>query len=147
ADVGLAEAGAERCDRAEVLRGDVGLTTEVQTSPAVALQTDGGLATEQASTLGRRAVTRVETAFQLQQRLQAVTQLAGATQAPARTVLHAVDHADTAAIKTVALDLVVADTGVDDAVQRHRGFCLGHTGETGEQGGSEQSLFHLRNLR
>src|SRR5690606_24101132 len=43
ADVGLAEAGAERIDRAEVLRGDVGLTTEVQTAPAVALQTDGGV--------------------------------------------------------------------------------------------------------
>src|SRR5690606_6356320 len=147
ADVGLGEAGAERVDRAEVLRRDVGLATEVQTAPAVALQTDGGLTTEQAAALGGVTVGGAEAAFQLEHGLQAVTQIFGATQAPARTVLHAVDHAETAAVKTVALDLVVADTGIDDAVQRHRGFCLGHTGETGEQGGSEQSLFHLRNLR
>src|SRR5690606_12696687 len=148
ADVGLGEAGAERIDRAEVLRRDVGLTTEVQTAPAVALQTDGGLTTEQTAALGGVTVAGAEAAFQLEHGLQAVTQIFGATQAPARTVLHAVDHADAAAaIPAVALDLVVADTGIDDAVQRHRGFCLGHTGETGEQGGSEQSLFHLRNLR
>src|SRR3546814_1790691 len=135
-------------NRTEVLRGDVGLATEVQTAPAVALQADGGLATEQAATLGRLAVTRIETAFQLEHGLQAVTQIFGATQTPARTILHAVDHAYTAAVKvTRTADLVVADTGIDDAVQRHRGFCLGYTGKTGEQGGSEQSLFHLRNLR
>src|SRR5690606_26383819 len=94
ADVGLTEASAERIDRAEVLRGDVGLTTEVQTAPAVALQTDGGLTAEQAAALGGVTVAGVETAFQLEHGLQAVTQIFGATQAPARTVLHAVDHAD-----------------------------------------------------
>src|SRR5690606_32792210 len=106
ADVGLAKAGAERIDRAEVLRRDVGLTTEVQTAPAFALQTDRGLTTEQATALSGVAVARVEAAFELEHGLQAVTQIFGATQAPARTVLHAIDHAETAAVKTVALDLV-----------------------------------------
>ncbi|MNI73628.1 hypothetical protein D3C73_1296490 [compost metagenome] len=80
---------------------------------------------------------------------QAVTQVFRTTQTPARTVLDAVDHAETAAIDGIrtAADLVVAEARVDDTVQGDRRFCLGDTGKTGEQGGSEQSLFHLRNLR
>ncbi|MOA16337.1 hypothetical protein D3C78_1365480 [compost metagenome] len=148
ADVGLAEAGAERVDRAEVLRRDVGLATEVQLAPAVAGQTDGGLTTEQAAVLSRLAVTRIKARFQLENSAQAVTQIFRTTQTPARTVLDAVDHAETAAIGIASTaDLVVAEARVDDAVQGDRRFCLGDTGKTGEQGGSEQSLFHLRNLR
>ncbi|CFP68912.1 Uncharacterised protein [Bordetella pertussis] len=154
----MTEASAERIDRAEVLRGDVGLATEVQTAPAFALQTDGGLATEQAAVLGRVTVARVEARFQLEHSLQAVTQIFRTTQTPARTVLHAVDHAEAAVVVLevavvgvsafhLEIDIVVADTRVDDTVQGDRRFCLSGTGETGEQGGSEQSLFHLRNLR
>ncbi|MNR22313.1 hypothetical protein D3C85_1392600 [compost metagenome] len=149
ADVSLTEASAERVDRAEVLRRDVGLATEVQLAPAVAGQTDGGLTTEQAAVLSRLAIARIKARFQLENSAQAVTQVFRTTQTPARTVLDAVDHAETATVQSVGTtaDLVVAEARVDDAVQGDRRFCLGDTGKTGEQGGSEQSLFHLRNLR
>ena len=77
ADVGLAVAGAERIDRAEVLRGDVGLAAEFQEAPGIALQADGGLAAEQTAALARLAVGRVEAAFQREDGAQAIAQVFG----------------------------------------------------------------------
>lgn len=145
AHVGLAVAGAERIDRAEVLRGDVGLAAKFQQAPRIALQADGGLTAEQAAALARLAVGRVEAAFQREHGAQAVAQVFGAAQAPARTAGHAVGHADLRfLVAVIALDALEAHAGVDQAVQGHRGFSMRHAGQRGEQSGDEQSLFHYR---
>src|SRR5690606_5113835 len=92
---GVQVAEREGINAREVLRSDVGLTTQVQTAPAFALQTDGGLTTKQAITLAAVTVAGAETAFQHEHSLQAITQIFGATQTPARTALDTVGHADT----------------------------------------------------
>ncbi|MNI31786.1 hypothetical protein D3C73_856780 [compost metagenome] len=147
AHVGLAVAAAERIDGCQVLRRDVGLTAEFQQAPRIGLQADGGLAAEQAAALARCAVTRIEAAFQREHGAQAVAQIFGAAQAPTRAARHAVGHADLRFVITVALDALVANTGIDQTVQGHRGFSLGHAGDGGEQRGCEQSLFHYLFLR
>src|SRR5690606_20123954 len=75
AHVGLSKAQTERIDGAEVLRANVGLTTEVQLTPSVASQTQSGLTTEQAVTLSVFAGTQIEAAFQLEHSAQAVAQI------------------------------------------------------------------------
>src|SRR5690606_28218888 len=72
----LAECVSKRVgDASEVLGSDVGLTTEVQTAPCVALQTQGGVTTEQTIALARVAVTQRETGFDLENSLQTVAQV------------------------------------------------------------------------
>src|SRR3546814_18192210 len=65
---------------AKVFGRDVGLTTQVQTAPAVALQTDGQVTTEQTATLCRFTSRAVVAAFQLENSLQAVAQIFSAFQ-------------------------------------------------------------------
>src|SRR5690606_37430489 len=82
---------AERASyTSKVLAGDVGLTTEVQLTPRIGAQTNGGLAVEQ--TAGR-GVTRtdIKTAFQNEHGLETIAQIFGAFQAPAIAFAHAID--------------------------------------------------------
>src|SRR5690606_32116045 len=146
-DVGLAETLSERIDGAEVLGADVGLTTDVELTPGVATQAEGGVTTEQTTTLLLVTGAEVEAAFDLENSLQAVTHIFGAAQAPAVAGLNAIDHASLAGLEAVTLDLLVADTTVQDTVQGHGRFCLSNAGEAERKTSSEQSLFHVRNLR
>ena len=87
----------------------------------------------QAAVLQRLAVHRAETAFQVEHGAQAVTQVFRATQAEARAAAHALHGADAALRLAPELHLLVADTGVDQAVQRHGISGMRGTGETGQQ--------------
>src|SRR5690606_36164495 len=127
-------ADARGIDASEVLRSQVGLATEVQLTPAVALQANGSLTTEQAAALRRITVVGRETAFQGEDSLQAIAQVFGAAQTETRTAVHAVHSTNTAGFVAIStLDLVVTDTCVNQAVQRNRGFGLSHACEAGGQ--------------
>ncbi|CUI89408.1 Uncharacterised protein [Achromobacter kerstersii] len=117
AQVGLGVAGVEGIDVGQVVRADRGLAAEVQLAPGVVGQADGGLAAEQAARLSALAVGGVEPAFQLEDGAQAVAQIFGTTHAPAGAGLDAVDHAELATTVAIALDLVVAEAGVDDTIE------------------------------
>src|SRR3546814_390161 len=137
---------------AKVFGRDVGLTTQVQTAPAVALQTDGQVTTEQTATLCRFTSRAVVAAFQLENSLQAVAQIFSAFQAPAAAGLNAIGEADFLGFNVIAsgifgFNFVVADTGIDNTVEGDRCFCLSNAEKADGESSSEQSLFHVRNLR
>ncbi|MNS61104.1 hypothetical protein D3C72_941210 [compost metagenome] len=119
AHVGGVVADRERVDRTEVLRRQVRLTTEFQTAPGIAVQAHGGLTTEQAAVLRRLAVHGTEAAFQGEHGAQAVAQIFRAAQAETRTAADTLNAAKTALLGPIELHLLVADTRVDQAVQRY----------------------------
>ena len=142
AQVGLRVAGVEGVDVGEVVRADGGLASELQRAPGVVGQPDGGLAAEQPAGLSALPVGGVEAAFQLEHGAQAVSEVFGAAQAPTRTGLDAVDHAEFATVVSIAFDFVVADAGVDDTIESYRRFCLSDACKSGDHCGCEQRLFH-----
>src|SRR5690606_2091047 len=148
-NVGLVEAHAERIDRTEVLGSDVSLATEVELTPCVASQTESQVTTEQTVTLLVVASTQIEAAFSLEHSAQTVTQVFGALQTPTVARLDALDHAELAAVpaSAVGVVLLVANTTVQNTVQGHGRFCLSNAGKAKRKSSSEQSLFHVRNLR
>ncbi|KAG1245099.1 hypothetical protein G6F65_021425 [Rhizopus arrhizus] len=97
----------------------VRLTAEFQAAPRIAVQAHGGLTAEQAAILQRLAVHGTETAFQREHGAQAVAQIFRAAQAEARAAAHALHTAEAALRHPIELHLLVADTGVDQAVQRY----------------------------
>src|SRR5690606_938704 len=160
----LTKVNAKRAgDACEVLAGDVGLTTEVEATPCIRLKTNGSLTTKHAvgvtQRLTRHTGTQIKAAFKYEDRLKAVAQVFRTLQTPAVGGVDAVDHARAFAvvinrragcIDVCTLQLLVADTPVDDTVEGDRRFCVGRTSgeaEAGSERCSEQSLFHLRNLR
>src|SRR5690606_31378497 len=158
-DVSLVETTAEWIGYAwQVLGGDVSLTTEVQLTPAVTSQTQSGLTTEQTVTLLVGTGTQIETAFQNEHSTQAITQIFRTLQAPTVAGLDAIDHAGflladrlhTITVRSIRIntfELLVTDTTVQNTVQGDRRFCVCDASEAGHQSSSEQSLFHVRNLR
>src|SRR5690606_22115868 len=156
AHVGLIEAQTERINGTEVLGTDVGLTTEVQLTPSIASQTQSSLTTEQTITLTMSTTTQIEAAFQLEHSAQAVAQIFSTFQTPAIAGLNAVDHANALAVDAfvgftsaagAAANFLITNTTVQDTVQGNRRFCLSNTEEADGESSSEQSLFHVRNLR
>ena len=157
-DVSLVKAAAERISNsAQVLGSDVGLTTEVQLTPAVTSQTQSGLTTEQTTTLSRVTSTQIKAAFQNEHSAQAITQIFGTLQAPTVAGLNTIDQTSTLGVDSIrvgrltvtlaTLNFLVTDTSVQNAVQGDRRFCVCDASEAGHQSSSEQSLFHVRNLR
>src|SRR5690606_15261027 len=98
-------------------------------------------------------VAQVDMGFQLEDGAQAVAQIFGALQTPAAAVEGAVTQTrglgGDVSITTIELVVLVAVAGIQDTVQRHGRFCLSNAsgGKAGQQSSSEQSLFHVRNLR
>src|SRR5690606_26554659 len=127
---GVQVAERERVDIGEVLRRDIGLAAQVEAAERFVIQADGGLAAKQAVALFAFAVAGAEAAFQYEHRRQAVAQVFGATQAPARAALDAVGHADAGLVVATilrAVDIVganfaslIGDPDVNQAVQGHR---------------------------
>src|SRR5690606_18881758 len=135
-------------DAGEVLGSDVGLTAQIQAAPCIALQTEGGLTAEQAFVLTVVTVTEIEARLDLEDGLQAVTQVFGPLQTPAVAGLNTVDHAGLLGINAArTFNLLVANTAVQNTVQGHGRFCLSNAGKAKRKSSSEQSLFHVRNLR
>src|SRR3546814_12935358 len=103
----------------------------------------------------------VVTAFQLEHSAQTIAQIFSTFQAPTTTGLNAIDETQFLGInicstsRTLSANLgtiirfnfVVTDTGIDNAVKGNRCFCLSNAEETDGESSSEQSLFHVRNLR
>ncbi|MNJ67778.1 hypothetical protein D3C77_639760 [compost metagenome] len=85
----------------------------------VAVQAHRGLAAEQAVTLRAVAVVSRKAAFQREDRRQAVAQVFRAAQAETRTAADTLNAAKTALLGPIELHLLVADTRVDQAVQRY----------------------------
>ncbi|MNQ93541.1 hypothetical protein D3C85_1090130 [compost metagenome] len=137
AHVGGVVADRERVDRTKVLRGQVGLAAEFQAAPGIAVQAHGGLTAEQAVALQRLAVHGAEPAFQGEHGAQAVAQILGAAQAEARAAAHALHAAEAALRLAVEFHVLVADTGIDQAVQRHGVGGLRSAGKTGQQRDSQ----------
>src|SRR5690606_1134954 len=111
---------AERASyTSKVLAGDVGLTTEVQLTPRIGAQTNGGLAVEQ--TAGR-GVTRtdIKTAFQNEHGLETIAQIFGAFQAPAIAFAHAIDKTSALCVdffaQKGAVNALVTDTTIKNTV-------------------------------
>src|SRR5690606_20125960 len=100
-----------------------------------------------------QTITDIETGFQLEDGAQAIAQIFGAFQTPAVTIEGAAAQTGIrhllADVGVVVLELAVAVAGIQDTVQRHGRFCLSNAsgGKAGQQSSSEQSLFHVRNLR
>src|SRR5690606_24532235 len=139
----------ERIDCTHVLGGDVGLTTEVELTPGIASQTERQVTTEQTVALLVVTGTKIETAFRLEHSTEAVTQVFGTLQAPAVARLNALDHARALSVTSIRVraELLVANTAVQNTVQGHGRFWLSNAGKAKRKSSSEQSLFHVRNLR
>src|SRR5690606_13498763 len=105
------------------------------------------LTTEQTATLGAVTGTQIKAAFHLENSAQAVTQIFGTLQAPTVAGLNAVNATDLLSLVAVAVNFLITDTTVQDTVQGNRRFCLSNASETSDKSSSEQSLFHVRNLR
>src|SRR5690606_13336209 len=139
-------------DAAQELCSQVVLTTEFQITPSVAGQTDRSMTTEQTATVVGLTISQVETAFQLENCFQAVAQIFCTLQTPAVARLNAVVETSAGSLAVTCsvvlfFELCVADTSINDTVQGNRCYCLSNASEADGKSSSEQSLFHVRNLR
>src|SRR5690606_25466493 len=120
------------------------------TAPCVALQTQGGVTTEQTVALTGGAVTQREAGLDLENGLQAIAQIFSTTQTPTVTGLNTVNQTEALGVlntEAFSFNFLVAETAVKNTVQGHGRFCLGNAGKAKRKSSSEQSLFHVRNLR
>src|SRR5690606_10364383 len=99
------------------------------------------------ATLSAAAIGERETAFELEDGLETIAQIFGALQAPAVAGLNAVIQTGLGGLDIVGLEAGVANTGIDNTIQGYGRFCLSNAGKAERKSSSEQSLFHVRNLR
>src|SRR5690606_27286845 len=103
-NVGFFESVAEGAGyAAQPLGSEVGLTTQLEGTPVVALQTQGGLTTEQTAALSGLTSTQGVAAFQLEDGAQTVAQVFGTTQTPAVAVLNTVFDTGLSSLNTAVM--------------------------------------------
>src|SRR5690606_17204598 len=138
AGFGQTKIGTKGADYAgQVLGCNVGLTTEIELTPGIGLQTDSSLTTEHTVALARLTSTEAESVFENEYGLQAITQIFSTLQAPTVGRVKAVEQAGTLGVDVnatnSALNAFVADATVNNTVQRDRGFGLCNTGKASDQ--------------
>src|SRR5699024_8881410 len=160
ATVSQPEATTEGVNHAQhVVSTNVVLATKTQAAPIITSQTYPSLTTKQSPTLHRAPVSHIKPTFKHKLGTQTITQVLGTFQAPAASSLTgvvAIINAGTRSFGarkiTVGIDTIndtfvtlVGNTGIDNTVERHRGFGLSDAGEADCQCSSKKSLFHIKN--
>src|SRR5690606_7794266 len=105
----------------EVLASDVSLTTEIELTPGVRLQSNSSLTMEQ--TIGRGfTVAYIEATFQDKHSLKAIAQVFSTFETPTVTFADAINKTSALSINidTVerAVNFLVTDTAIKNTVQR-----------------------------
>src|SRR5690606_38322203 len=149
----LTKVNAKRAgDSCEGLAGDVGLTTEAEATPCMRVKTNGSLTAKHTvgvtQRLTRHTDTQIKTAFKYEDCLKALAKVYRTLQTPAVGGVDAVDHARAFAVvinvnrqtcsriggRVSTLQLLVADTPVNDTVKGDRRFCVSRTDGKAEPG-------------